>query len=451
MATDPQARAEIRSLKEHLTELEAAVAALKPPPQPPPSNLEPRVTALEQKDVQHEVMLSDHEGRIKALEPTIPPDPEPGPLPPVAECTTTQLASPPAAPFTMQFEYTDQGPDAIYRLQTGKNTDEDPAEDIVEGPERVVQVVYPHEGARTAVLTVTTPAGVSEPHTHTFTVEKPTEPPPDGGGGTQPPPSDGEYGDLYSLRPSTMVDDADLASRLNTLYEGDAVIGVNLNRVTEKGLQRLRHTFDRRGLSCANDVSCQCGSKRIEARQEIWDRFRFATSPNWLAYDEKCAPGDTIGDMKLKFIDTVGGYSGRSGGLLSHNNAQPGAPQGSLYMEESLPPKAPGIPSRGEWIGVTFAPGVVYEIRQHWRYSTGPTSNDGVSEVQIGTIEADGSFKLVKNWGQFGFSTRGDTEDQAERTEGNSWCHNQSTGRHDEAMYIDVFDVDIYSTRPAHW
>ncbi len=376
-----------------------------------------------------------------------PPQPQP-PTPPIADCTIVQLATP---PMTMRMEALDQGPSATYAWKLGKNTDNDPAEDTATG--RVLaSVTYPDPGPRRVELTVTRDGLRAK---DALTIEVAAAPP-----NPEPQPPSGEHGDLYKLDLANVADNAALKKKW-VLYDGDAIIGDpnvpkfingvlnpawgNMYLVTEGGVKRQRHDFDRRGLSCANDVSCQCGNPRFAPQQEVYTRLRFATSPNWKAYDEACAAqGDTVGDMKLSFIDTVGGMSGRSGGILSHNNAQPGYPQGSIYMEESLPPKAPGVASRGEWIGVTFAPGTVYEIRHRWKYSTTSTSNDGHNEVWIYRVEASGSLTLIKNWKQTGFSTRGDTEDQPERTDGGSICHNQSTGPAIK-MWIDVFEYDIWS------
>lgn len=435
----------------------------KPPPSTP--ELEARVTALEadvaklKQDIMslqasdegfatalaaQMVILTDHEQRLKALEaPDVPPPDGGGevPNPPVAECTAEQL---PAPPYTMRFEATDAGPNATYLWKLGKNTDDNPDEDMATG--RVLDAVtYPDGGDRRVVLTVTDhETGLSAEHTHAFTLAEPEpepEPPPDGGGGTEPPPADGDRGDLYSLSPSTLADQAALKAKLD-LYEGDAVIGQNLNLVTEGGLQRLRHTFDRRGLGCSADVSCTARSKRHAAQQEIYHRIRFATSPNFQAYDEACAAqGDPVGDMKLDFGDTVGGSSGRSGGLLSHNNAATGQTQGSLYVEPSFEPKAPGVPSKGGWPGFVTQPGRTYEFQGHFRYSTTPTSNDGFYHLWVVDVATGERRKL---WEDVGFSTRGDTQDLAERTNGRSWCHNQSSGP-PIVMYIDVFEYDIWS------
>lgn len=392
----------------------------------------PAMDDLRAADAWAEGEIGKLDARVTKLETSVPELP-------VADCTVTQL---PAPPYTMRMEATYAGPDATYFWRLGKNSDNDPDEDTATG--RILeQVTYHEAGTRTVVLRVTNEAGSSE-HTHTFQVEESAQPePPE----PEPPlPPDDEHGDLYSLDLGKVADNEALKKKW-VLYEGDAVIGVNLNLVTlPDGTKVQRHDFDRRGLSCANDVSCQCGTPRHAPQQEVYDRLRFRKSPNWKSYDEKCAAqGDTVGDFKIKFIDTLGGYSGRSGGLLIDNNAQPGAPQGSLYMEESIPPKAPGVPSKGEWIGFTAEPDVTYEIRQRWKYSTTPVSNDGHNEVWIYRVNPDKTLTLVKNWKQTGFSTCGDTQDQPEFTDGGSICHNQSSGQHDSKMWIDVYAYDIWS------
>lgn len=383
--------------------------------------------------------------RVSALEAGGGTDPEPEPEPePPLEITVTGEG------LSRTLEATDHGPDAAYAWKLGVDTDGS-GEDTAEG--RVVEVTYPHAGERTVSVVCTHEDGETMSAEATFMVEESgggepePEPPPDGGGGGE---TTGQ-GDLYSLNASALADNAALKNALNTLYEGDAVIGSNLNLVSENGLKRARHTFDRRGLACVNDVSCQCGSKRHAPQQEIYYRIRYATSPNWLAYDEvKCpAQGDQIGDMKLLFIDTVGGYSGRSGGLLSHNGAQLGAPLGSLYVEESMPPKPPGTQTKYGWPGFTSLAGRVYEFQGHWKYSTTPTSNDGFYHLWVVDVATGQRKKL---WEDIGFSTRGDTVDLSEKTDGISWCHNQSSGRHDQPMFIDIFEVDIWSAKnPPSW
>lgn len=143
------------------------------------------------------------EARVDALEGGELP-PEPTPEPPVANCTVTQLPSP---PFTVKAEADDAGADADYDWRMG-DWPNGPDQPEAERSGRVVQYSYPHEGKRTIVLTVTTPGGVDQ-HSHQIDILKP-----DGGGPEPEPPVDEpEWSD-----PTPFANDARILGHLGVLH-----------------------------------------------------------------------------------------------------------------------------------------------------------------------------------------------------------------------------------------